>query len=323
MNRTERLYRIDQLLASGKAIAKQTLLDDLEVSWATLKRDIAYMRERLNAPIIFDSDLGGYRFSEPTVGPKYELPGLWFSPDETYALLNLHQLLSELEPSLLGPHIAPLLSRLEAIVAERGDSFNEVAKRIRLAKIGTRKKHLAFFEALSRALLRRQQIHVIHFNRSKNSQTERVLSPQRLMFYRNNWYLEAWCHDKNALRSFSVDAFRSVDLLNQAAVEIPECELEAEFSSSYGIYSGQPNEIAILRFSPDAARWVADEQWHPDQVGQFEVDGFYLLKVPYSQPTELVMDILRHGYHVSVLAPEALKDGVKAEIELARQNYAI
>jgi len=145
MNRTERLYRIDQLLTSRQVVDKQTFLDDLEVSWATLKRDIAYMRERLNAPIIFDTDHGGYRFSVPGIGPKYELPGLWFSPDETYALLNLHQLLSELEPSLLGPHVAPLLSRLEAIVSEQGDNFNDVAKLILLAKIGTRIKHLAFF----------------------------------------------------------------------------------------------------------------------------------------------------------------------------------
>ena len=59
MNRTERFHRIDQLLASGQAISKQTLLDDLEISWATLKRDIAYMRDRLNAPILFDSLLKG------------------------------------------------------------------------------------------------------------------------------------------------------------------------------------------------------------------------------------------------------------------------
>jgi predicted DNA-binding transcriptional regulator YafY len=97
MNRTERFYRIDQLLSSSQAVAKQTLLDELEISWATLKRDIAYMRDRLNAPILFDSLLKGYRFDTPAVGPRYELPGLWFSPDETYALLNLHQLLSELD----------------------------------------------------------------------------------------------------------------------------------------------------------------------------------------------------------------------------------
>lgn len=191
MNRTERFYRIDQLLAPGHVISKQALLDDLEISWATLKRDIAYMRDRLNAPIVFDSEHGGYRFDGAAAGPKYELPGLWFNADETYALLNLHRLLSDLEPAILGPHIAPLLSRLEAIIAERGNDFSEVSKRIRLASIGARKKQPAFFASLSRALLRRQQVRVIHYNRTQDEQTARALSPQRLIYHRNNWYLEA------------------------------------------------------------------------------------------------------------------------------------
>ena len=321
MNRTERFYRIDQLLASSQAVAKQTLLDELEISWATLKRDIAYMRDRLNAPILFDSLLKGYRFDTPAVGPRYELPGLWFSPDETYALLNLHQLLSELEPALLEPLVAPLSSRLEAIVAEQGDSFTEVAKRIRLVKIGARKERLAFFETLSKALLCHQRVRVIHYNRTDDKQSERVLSPQRLVYYRNNWYLEAWCHNKAALRGFSVDALKAVDVLNQPVKEIPGIELDAEFNSSYGIYGGQPHQVASLRFSPAAARWVSDEQWHPEQVGNFDADGYYLLKVPYAEPTELVMDILRHGHHVEVLAPESLRQAVKAELVLAAENY--
>jgi predicted DNA-binding transcriptional regulator YafY len=321
MNRTERFYRIDQLLASGKAVNKQTMMDELEISWATLKRDIAYMRERLNAPIIFDSSQGGYRFDVPGIGPKYELPGLWFSPDETYALLNLHQLLSELEPGLLGPHVAPLLSRLEAIIAEHGDNFTEVSKRIRLAKIGTRKKHLEFFESLSRALLRRQKIRVIHYNRSQNKTSERILSPQRMVFYRNNWYLEAWCHQKSALRGFSVDAFKLVDVLNEQSINIEDKNLDAEFNSSYGIYGGKPHQLATLRFSPAAARWVADEQWHPDQIGQFDDKGHYLLKVPFAQSTELMMDILRHGHHVEVIEPVELRSQVKTTLEEALKKY--
>jgi predicted DNA-binding transcriptional regulator YafY len=59
MYRTERFYRIDQLLASSRAVSKQTVLDDLEISCAMLKRDIAYMRDQLNAPVIFDTVLRG------------------------------------------------------------------------------------------------------------------------------------------------------------------------------------------------------------------------------------------------------------------------
>jgi len=141
------------------------------------------------------------------------------------------------------------------------------------------------------------------------------------MFYRNNWYLEAWCHEKNNLRGFSVDAFKALEVLHQKAIEISESELNAEFNSSYGIYGGKSQEIALLRFSPNSARWVSDEQWHPEQIGQFDADGFYLLNVPYSHPTELVMDILRHGHHVEVIKPEVLRKMVKAELQHALKNY--
>jgi WYL domain len=56
---------------------------------------------------------------------------------------------------------------------------------------------------------------------------------------------------------------------------------------------------------------------HGLHVKYFDADGFYLLKVPYAQPTELVRDILRHGRHVSVLAPDTLRKLVRNEMEAA------
>lgn len=92
MNRSERFYRIDQLLTARKVDTRQELLDELEISWATLKRDLAFLKDR--APIIHDRDAGGYRFAEPGAGPSYELPGLCFGADGTYALLTMHRLFS-------------------------------------------------------------------------------------------------------------------------------------------------------------------------------------------------------------------------------------
>ena len=73
----------------------------------------------------------------------------------------------------------------------------------------------------------------------------------------------------------------------------------------------------MLRFSPAAARWVADEEWHPEQVGRLEKGGHYVLEVPYADPTELIMDILRHGHHVEVLEPAALRVEIKDRLRLA------
>ena len=289
MNRSERFYKIDQLLTDRKVVTRLELLDELEISWATLKRDLAFLKDRFNAPIIHDRDTGGYRFAEPGVGPSYELPGLWFSADETYALLTMHRLLSDLEPRLLAPHVAPLLSRLENILGQEGQRFDEIAQRIHLARIGHRFKDAEHFSELSRALLQRQQVRITHYSRERDEHTARTVSPQRLTFYRNNWYLEAWCHEREALRRFSVDAIESVQELEARATEVAPEALEAAFSSSYGIYGGSVVHRAELRFSPRAARWVAREEWHPNQIGTFDSEGHYRLTLPYADPTELVI----------------------------------
>ncbi|HSJ98533.1 MAG TPA: transcriptional regulator, partial [Myxococcota bacterium] len=132
MNATERLYRIDNLLRQRRCVPLKEFLADLGVSRATFKRDLDTMRDRMNAPIVWDRELGGYRFEEqPGAGPRYQLPGLWFSPREAEALLTMHQLLESLQPSLLGAHVKPLLARITALLATGDRSAREVRRRIR------------------------------------------------------------------------------------------------------------------------------------------------------------------------------------------------
>lgn len=321
MNRSERFYQIDQLLTANKVMSRDSLMDALEVSWATLKRDLAYLRDRLNAPIIFDREAGGYRFDTPSIGPSYELPGLWFSAQEAHALLTMHQLLSDLEPGLLAPHISPLLSRFEAILGQGKLDFPKIAERIKISPLGKRGKHVSAFAVVSQAIIQRRRLRVVHHSREKNESSERELSPQRLVHHKNNWYLESWCHTKEALRRFSVDAFESVELLTTPAQEVALAELDAVFSSGYGIYGGQSTALAKLRFSAAASRWVSEEDWHPQQVGYLGQDGCYELTIPYGDPTELSMDILRHGHHVEVLSPPELRVSIVAEIERMRERY--
>jgi predicted DNA-binding transcriptional regulator YafY len=56
MDRTERFYKIDQMIHDRKLVPFVDLMAALEVSRATLKRDLEYMRNRLNAPIVWDRE---------------------------------------------------------------------------------------------------------------------------------------------------------------------------------------------------------------------------------------------------------------------------
>lgn len=323
MDRTERFYKIDQLLSERRIVPFAMLADKLGVSRATIKRDLEYLRSRLNAPIVWDRDQGGYRFGEPERGAgKYELPGLWFSAAEIHALLTMQQLLVNLDAGgLLGPHIQPLLARLSGLLGTADNPREEIDKRIRIIGVAGRRMVLEHFSVIGSALLRRRRLQLQYYVRSRDELTEREVSPQRLIHYRENWYLDAWCHVRDELRSFSLDAVRRAEMLDEPARDVPEKTLDRVLGAGYGIFSGSQVEWANLRFTPERARWVASEQWHPEQKGNFAADGSYVLEFPYSDHRELTMDILKFGADVEVLGPETLKKKVVEAITAALARY--
>ncbi|MGI2324503.1 MULTISPECIES: helix-turn-helix transcriptional regulator [unclassified Methylococcus] len=320
MNRTERFYKIDRMLHERKLVPKGAFLEALGVSDATFKRDIEYMRERLNAPIVWDREARGYRF-EPGDGPPYELPGLWFSAAELYALLAAQNLLEDIEPGFLAAHVAPLKSRLAALLESGGHPAAEVARRVKLVSLARRPVEPRFFNEVAQALLQRHQLEISAWNRRRDEVNVRIVSPQRLVHYRDNWYLDAWCHWRDGLRSFSLDTLRQVRSLSTSAHEIPDEVLERQYTSSYGIFSGETRHWAVLRFVPERARWVRNECWHRDQQGELLPDGSYRLRIPYAVEAELAMDVLRHGADVIVEAPESLRQCVRDEAWALWQNH--
>jgi predicted DNA-binding transcriptional regulator YafY len=180
---------------------------------------------------------------------------------------------------------------------------------------------LAHFQAVGSALLRRKRLSIDYYARGTNQDSQREISPQRLINYRGNWYLDAWCHLRNGLRSFSIDSFRRVEILEKSTKDVPEKLLNEVLGSGYGIFSGKKVQWATLLFSPETARWVANEHWHPKQKGRLLSNGGYELKIPYSKDTELLMDILKYGAGVKVIAPENLVKRVSDEIETMRSCY--
>jgi predicted DNA-binding transcriptional regulator YafY len=327
MDRTERFYKIDQMIHDRKLVPFVDLMAALEVSRATLKRDLEYMRNRLNAPIVWDrhgGTGGGYRFDtpHPDGGAQYELPGLWFNSGEVHALLTMQHLLTDLDPGgILTPHIQPLIARLNGLLGSAENTAEEIRRRVLIVGLGKRDLKLAHFEKVGAALLRRKRLAITYFARGSGETTEREVSPQRLVYYRENWYLDAWCHLRKEIRSFAVDAIRRAELIDQPARKITKRDLDQVLGAGYGIFSGAAVAWAKLRFNPQHARWVSAEQWHPQQKSQLQADGHYLLELPYANPTELVMDILRHGAGVEVLEPAALREAVRRELAAARAVY--
>ena len=322
MDRTERFHLIDQMLSNQRVVTRVQFLDVLEVSPATFKRDLEYLRDRLAAPIIWDPERRGYCYESGAALDQFQLPGLWFNTSEIQALLSMDALLDNLQPGVLSKHIEPLRSRIRMLLDDGDHSVDEISRRIRVVPFAAKAYRSEFFQDLCQALLSRHCVDMVYYSRPTDSSSERRISPQRLIYYRDNWYLDAWCHLRQGLRSFAIDAITALQMTHEVAIEVTESELNGELESGYGIFSGAATQTARLRFSPETARWISRETWHPQQTGEYDERGFYLLNVPYSQDTELVMEILKYADDVEVLEPPALRARVKQRVAATQALYA-
>ncbi len=285
----------------------------LECSKSTLYRAIAVLKDTLHAPVEFDAEVGGFRYGGAKGGSAFELPGLWFTPAELQALAVMQRLLKDVGGGLLTEHLGPLSKRLDELTRHRRLNLGEAASRLRFPAIGARPAGPAF-QTCASATLQRKKLWIDYHARGTDERSERTVSPQRVTHYRESWYLDAWDDGKRELRCFAIDRILRVTLLKERAVDVADPELDTHYASAYGIFGGQADKIAVLRFTPERARWVADEVWHPEQEGKRLEDGSYELKIPYRDQRELVMDILRHGPHVRVLEPQSLIDEVKSQL---------
>ena len=329
MDRTERFYKIELLLRSRVCVSFEELLAELAVSPATLKRDLQYLRDRLSAPIVYDRFDNGYRFEAATASngkaARHELPGIWFSEKEIHALLTVHQLMAGLDDDgVLSRHLQPMMDKLQGMLGADESEARELMRRVKLISTARRRVPSRHFELLGSALVQRRKIWLRYFKRSDRSVSEREVSPQRLVNYRNTWYLDAWCHASDGLRRFALDAIQQARPLDDKARHVAVKDLEGALDAGYGIYGGASAKLrwATLVFDAEAAQWVSNEEWHAQQKSRWLDDGRYELQVPYSDPTELTMDILRHGDSVTVMADKALVASIRQRLQRAAARYA-
>ena len=293
------------MLLARRGASFTELQQRLEVSRATLHRDLRALKERMQVPIVCDRDTGIYRIDSSV--ERYELPGVWFSASEIHALLSMQQLLAAFDAGgILAEHVGPLRARLLKMLESTTDSAKEIAKRIHIVSAAARSYAPQHFQTIAAALMERHRLNIEYQARSNGITSQREISPQRLTHYRDNWYLDAWCHLRDELRSFAVDAILEAKITGTTARDTPENELDAALGAGYGIFSGSNVSWATLRFTAERARWVAAEHWHPAQEGLFLEDGRYQLRVPYSNDPELIMDILKYGPDCEVVRPTEL-----------------
>ena len=327
MSQSTRLRDIVAILESRRyPVPIQVFLDELEISRATFKRDIDLLRDNFQAPIVWVPGEGGQERGyvledKGWSAGKLGLPRAWFTSTEIYALLMIDELASHIGPGLLTEHLQPLITRITLALSAADDAPEDIRSRVHILASASKRRNTPHFETVAQATVRRQKLNILYFTRSRNERAERVVSPQRLVHYKENWYLVAWCHKADGLRMFALDAIEAANIVKEPGISIEAALVDKLVGKDFGIFAGGDRQWARLKFTPVQARWVEAEVWHPEQRVSMLEDGSYLMEVPYSDARELLLEILRFGPDVEVLDPPELRKEIRKRLKKAADQY--
>lgn len=305
MSELVRLYRYKQLLGSRQARSASQLMAALEVSRATLKRDLAKLRDQLNVPIRFDRDRGGYLL-DPSPD-EVELPGLWLRREDLLALAAGQALVAQIEPGLLAGALAPLQERLSALLAQQGEPVSPLAGRLQVIHPARGRIAPAVLHPVVHATLTQHRLCLVVRG---TAGAGREISPQRLVLTPSGWRLLAWCHWQEALEYLSLEQVERAEALAKVAQTVTCDEVNAAVQDAEEGHVS-PNRWARVRVLPRGAHALSVPEWHPRQEVRKRPDGSCDVAVPYAEDRDLVGDILRWGPDVQVLEPPDLRRQVQ------------
>lgn len=302
--------------------SESEILEHFDYSKSSFDRAKRTLREELGITLLSPSN-GGYKLIEKDKN-RIEIGDMLITQKELIDLLQVIKLLQPVAEKnhfneLMSPILQRLLTLLPAEYADKLDFIDTFSH-------GERYQDNDHLQTVLSSFHQNKRLNIQYSARSKasNRPEQRDISPQKIVRYRSNWYLIAWCHYREELRTFSIEKIDTAKILDIDIFHLPKHQIEHHYTQTYGIFSGKKIETAELKFTPPLSLWVCDECWHPQQQGKLEADNTYYLSIPIGYDlTELTMQLAMYGDNVTVLSPTRLKKALQIHHQNALEHLHI
>lgn len=309
MSRLERIYAFHQKLKADKFPNAQTLMEEFELSRATAHRDISYMRDRLLAPLAFDSSRKGFYYTDQDFSLPFE-----DSPKILFLMGLLNKMADEAGLGSL-PEMKKLEKRLSQLIAP---GYEQLMDNVLCQWIEVETLAPSIFETIIEAVLK-DRLLKIEYRSAAARNSSRTLEPQRLINYQGRWYLLAYCQLRKDHRLFHMARIKQA-ISSKKRTGPPHLAAESFLADAFGIFVGEVRYHAKIAFTGTAAELVRRQYWHEKQIVE-EHEAGITLSLPVNDDREIIMKILQYGAMARVLAPQSLRNRVTEEISKMSASY--
>lgn len=304
----ERMLRIHHAVESGRFPNATLLARELEVSTKSIQRDIEFMRDRLALPIAFNPSRQGYFYTEEVSS----FPTLQITEGELAALVIAEKALQQYRGTQFEKPLLSAIRKIEqslpnTISLNLADLEQTISFRTRAEPI----LDLEVFHALAQATAKRRQLELCYRKPGRRDAEARLIDPYHLANINGEWYLFAYDHGREDIRTFVPARVHSVKQTGKTFPRPEKFSLERRLHDSFGVHSGQGQYSVILRFAARVADFVREKKWHPSQKLRELRDGRVELSLQLSSLVEIERWVLSWGGDAVVVKPPELANSIR------------
>ena len=318
-NQTERYRYIDKILSEGKSTSFEKLrekirdeFEDKKFSDSSLRRDLRYMKESLDAPIVFDRKKGGYLYEKP-----FNFPIQGISQDDIFILALIKKFLKKYDDA------NPLYNRSATFIAKHFPSVEKTESKIEdrfvISKGPKPIIDNEVFEKILEALKNNLELSFVYRSKWEPLKNHRIVKPCQLIVDNGHIFLYA-ASSKNGIltRLYNLNRIQEVQILTTRTFELPpDYKFEEDFEKGrWGAFQYDESYEFKIAVYGDSRNTLYESVWADDQVLEsFPNEEKIVISFTSSQWIPIQKWLLSFGADAEPLEPDWLVDWWKTETE--------
>jgi len=318
----ERLLQIDGFLRSKQRQTSDTLAIALEVSERTIRKDLAFLRDRYHAPLEYSHKQGWYY-----TDAQWRLPSITLTQGELFALTLGARMLQAYAGSAYEKELQSSIQRLAERLPEKTRiNLERLAQERIIFRSGAEMLHFdpQVWEQLELACHNSRKVWMRYYAASYNQESERIIEPYLIDIYRgSNPYVIAFCHKRQDFRDFRIDRIRELQVLEESFQRDPNFNPKEYLANRFQYERGNQTFSVVIWFDRATAPYIRERRWHITQTIVKHADGSLTLQMEVPGLNDIKRWVLGYGKGAVVKAPPELVTLVKAEVEEMKKSYQL
>jgi len=303
------MLRIHRKLQQGDFPSCTSLAREIECSAKTVQRDLDYLRDQLGLPLGYDAGRHGWYYAEPVTA----FPTVATTEGEILALFVAEKALAQYRGTPFEKPLATALGKLSAAMDGAVSlDLGALGTVLSFRHTGVAVTDLAVFQQITHALIDRREIAFAYRKLNAKRAEKRHVQPLHVTNIDGQWYLFGHDLARRELRTFVLARIHG-EVTPGKPFELPEnFSLAEHLLHSFGAFGGKGEHRIRLSFDSFAAQLIRERHWHASQQIIEQADGTLELRLRLNSLEEIQRWVLSWGEHVKVLAPNALRERVRA-----------